>query len=90
MPKLTRAAAAAVLGVDEAASESEVKKAYHKLALLHHPDKASPDDKDAAGADVTERARARESAPPHLPPAPFRAARRQTRSSRRLARRTSG
>ena len=52
MPKLTRAAAAAVLGVSETASESEVKKAYHKLALLHHPDKASEEDKEAAGASL--------------------------------------
>jgi len=30
-----------VLGVDKSAVDSEIKKAYHKLALKHHPDKSS-------------------------------------------------
>jgi len=85
MPKLTRAAAAAVLGVSEAASESEVKKAYHKLALLHHPDKASEEDKETAGASLRRRNRARTRAADRARPAPTL----QTKSSRRLAPRTS-
>ncbi|KAH9624897.1 hypothetical protein KSS87_017000 [Heliosperma pusillum] len=35
-----------VLGVEKTASQQEIRKAYHKLALRLHPDK-NPDDKDA-------------------------------------------
>ncbi|QDZ26079.1 DnaJ domain-containing protein [Chloropicon primus] len=41
-----------VLGVDENATESDIKSAYRKLALKHHPDvKKGKDDGSSGGAD---------------------------------------
>lgn len=44
----------AVLGLETSASPDDVKKAYRKAALKHHPDKASPEDKEAAHAKFQE------------------------------------
>ncbi len=37
-----------ILGLEKDATENDIKKAYRKLAIVHHPDK-NPDDEDAAG-----------------------------------------
>lgn len=54
MGKMSRAAAAAMMGVNPSASEAEVKKAFKAFALKYHPDKADLDalqlTKEEAGA----------------------------------------
>ena len=44
-----------VLGVERDASDSQIKRAYHKLAMVHHPDKraANPEGSDDAGQGFT-------------------------------------
>ena len=40
----------AVVGVEKAASQTEIKKGYYKVSLKVHPDRASPSDKASATA----------------------------------------
>lgn len=37
------------LGIPQTSTQSQIRKAYHRLAILHHPDKKAPGEKvDAA------------------------------------------
>ena len=49
-----------ILGVDRAADARDVKKAYKRLAVQHHPDKAPPAEREAAEAKFKEVAEAYE------------------------------
>jgi len=49
-----------VLGVDKTCSSAELKKAYRKLALKHHPDKAAPDQREKSERKFKEIAEAYE------------------------------
>ncbi|KAK4545980.1 hypothetical protein LTR36_002544 [Oleoguttula mirabilis] len=44
----------AVLSLDEDATADQIKTAYRKAALKHHPDKAAPEDKDEAHTKFQE------------------------------------
>jgi DnaJ family protein C protein 9 len=43
-----------VLSIEETASQDEIKKAYRRAALKHHPDKAAPEDKETAHSKFQE------------------------------------
>ena len=40
------------LGVDKSATQAEIKKAYRKLCVIHHPDKGGDSDKFKEIADA--------------------------------------
>lgn len=43
-----------ILSVEKEATQDQIKTAYRKGALKHHPDKAAPEDKDAANTKFQE------------------------------------
>ena len=44
-----------MLGVPRSATDKQIKKAYHKLSMIHHPDKVSGEaEKEAATKRFTE------------------------------------
>ena len=44
-----------VLGIDKSATPDQVKSAYRKAALKHHPDKASPELREEANKNSSRR-----------------------------------
>ncbi|MBF2735341.1 MAG: DnaJ domain-containing protein [Betaproteobacteria bacterium AqS2] len=42
------------LGVDLQATAAQIKKAYRRKAMAAHPDRAKPEDKEAATAEFKE------------------------------------
>lgn len=49
-----------ILGVESSATSIEIKKAYRKLALKHHPDKVSPESRETSGEMFKEMTHAYE------------------------------
>ncbi|KAF1822078.1 DnaJ-domain-containing protein [Dissoconium aciculare CBS 342.82] len=43
-----------ILSIEETATQDEIKKAYRRAALKHHPDKAAPEDKETAHTKFQE------------------------------------
>ena len=43
-----------ILGVSKDASESEIKKAYRKLAMTHHPDKSDDPNAEETFKEISE------------------------------------
>ncbi|MDZ7293414.1 molecular chaperone DnaJ [Mycoplasmopsis pulmonis] len=43
-----------ILGIDKSANEKEIKKAYRKLAMEHHPDRSSSKESEAKMREINE------------------------------------